>query len=112
MIYSLLTGCIILLGKLRERFNKQPHVRFDRTIPCPPDQEPYLYISCCDCGLVHFFVPWHSGTPLRPINYKYRLRFGAKPWTEPDINLGQEGVEHAIKFGLVKKDELIYKEAP
>ena len=32
--------------------------------------------------------------------------------TEPDINLGQEGVEHAIKFGLVKKDELIYKEAP
>lgn len=107
MIYTFLTGLIILLGKLRDRFHKTRFVRFDRTLPLVKEHRPYLYISCCDCGLTHFFIPDHSGTPLRPQNYQYKFRFGAKGWTEPNIGLGQEAVEHAIKFGLIHRKDLI-----
>lgn len=103
------TSLIILLGKLRDKCHTR-FIRFDRTLPIVKDHQPYLYISCCDCGLTHFFVPDLAGTPLRPRKYAYRMRFGANGWTKPDIQLGQKVAEHAIQFGIVREEDLIMEQ--
>lgn len=99
MLYTFLTGLIILLSKIRDKTFK-PHMRFDRTIPHPPDQpKDILWMDCCDCGLPHFFINGVSGTPVRPKEYKYNFRFGAKAWHEPDLELGQEAYKKARELG-------------
>ena len=105
IIYTILTGIIILLAKLREKtLGEKPRFRWDRTIPVPyEDQGSSLYIKCCDCGLSHFILYSRSATPVRPLKYDYRLRFGSKAWTEPDLELGQDAHEAALKRGLCGK---------
>ena len=41
-------------------------------------------MGCCDCGLAHFIISGHSLTPVRTVDYAYKLRFGAMAWTKPD----------------------------
>jgi hypothetical protein len=89
MLYTILTSLIILIGRVRDRLCRPMSLRYDRTLPCPPEWGPQvLFFTCCDCGLTHFFVPGHSGTPRRPASYEYELRLGAKAWTDPDPKLG------------------------
>ena len=93
-MYKLLTMLIILLGKLRSKFGNRK-VRFDRTMPLPESQnkQGILYMECCDCGLVHFIVYGHSGTPIRPEHYDYGMRCGNKASSEPEKMLK----EHVYK---------------
>jgi hypothetical protein len=58
-------------------------------------------MSCCDCGLEHFFVVGHSGTAVRPKDYGYKWRFGANPWTKPDPYLRQRVIEMAKREGII-----------
>ena len=91
IIYRVLTLCIIVIGRIRARIAPREVLRFDRTLPwgdpqkgtlnvlranidCP--ERVGLYLQCCDCGLRHFMVAGHSGTPVRPAEYDYRLRAG------------------------------------
>ncbi len=99
MIYSFLTGLIILLSKIRDKIFV-PYMRFDRTLPHPPDQaNDVLWFSCCDCGLSHFIMNGISATPVRPEKYKYRFRFGAKAFIEPDNDLGHGAYKKARSLG-------------
>ena len=103
MIYTILTGLIILLSKIRDKSYK-PYFRLDRTVPVPKeDQIDSLYMSCCDCGLTHFILCENaiSLTPVRPMKYKYKIRFGAKAWTEPNIALGRDALKIARSRKLV-----------
>ena len=79
LIYEILTWLIILLGKIRRVYLKQFfwktgfYVRLDRGLELNP-KVTYNF-ECCDCGLVHSIE--NRGTdsyPIRPKNYKYRLR--------------------------------------
>lgn len=98
-MYTFLTSLIILLSKIRDKFTVRA-LRFDRPLPWNPDDgKECLWMGCCDCGLEHFFVIGHSGTPVRPVKYKYRFRFGATAWSKPDPNLGWEAKRQAIKRG-------------
>ena len=88
---------IIALGKFRAIIGRR-NIRFDRTMPLPEKQskQGVLYMECCDCGLIHFVVNKHSGTPIRPLKYNYKMRLGAKASNEPDESLR----EHVfIKWG-------------
>ena len=93
-MYKFLTILIILIGKLRAKFDNRK-VRFDRTMPLPDEQsvQDILYMECCDCGLVHFIVYGHSGTPIRPEKYDYGLRCGNIASSEPEERLK----EHVYK---------------
>lgn len=106
MTYTILTTLIIILGKLRDRIPSPKsggmHLRYDRCIPYPKDFNGNLYMSCCDCGLVHFFIPDHSGTPVRPRRYAYRFRLGSKAWHEPDSNLINRVEVEARSAGVIK----------
>lgn len=89
-LYTALTSCIILLGRAREAIAaKHMFIRGDRSLPWGEPRH-VLLMTCCDCGLTHFFVAGTSATPERPLCYEYRLRFGAAGWTEPDASLGME----------------------
>ena len=94
--YKIITAVIILIGRLRDvvemRVNRGVKmVRFDRTLPWPKDQpKDGLWMTCCDCGLAHFFSMGHSGSPARPQEYDYGLRFGAVGHAKPDPELGVE----------------------
>lgn len=99
-IYTILTSMIILLSKLRDRSFRRV-LRLDRPIPWCMQGTEHLWMSCCDCGLEHFFVIGHSGTAVRPVNYNYSMRFDAKAWTDPDPELGGVVEEAAKKEGLI-----------
>lgn len=89
VLYTILTSIICVLGLIRDRFCGPMPLRWDRTLTAPDEwNNSVMYMSCCDCGLTHFFVPDKSGTPRRPIAYKYKGRFGADSWTNPDPELG------------------------
>ena len=99
MIYTILTGLIILLSKIRDKSFVR-HMRFDRTLPHPPGQpDDVLWITCCDCGLTHFIINGISETPVRPLKYTYHFRFGAKAFTDPDPNLGLKAYKKARSLG-------------
>ncbi|MBA7681547.1 hypothetical protein ES703_89887 [subsurface metagenome] len=105
--YTILTSIIILLSKVRNQFcnNKKPtaFLRVDRIIPwCPDYGKGLYYMGCCDCGLTHFIVADHSITPVRTLNYKYKLRFGAKAWHEPDPDLIDYAWNKAQEAGVIK----------
>lgn len=87
--YELLTATIIALGRLREWLGPRGVLRFDQTLPwCDEGTmrilrdrrllplQKVLTLECCDCGLRHFMAAGHSGAPVRPRHYRYRLRFG------------------------------------
>jgi len=100
-MYTLLTTLIILLSKIRNRFAARA-LRFDRPLPWnPDDKDKWLWIGCCDCGLEHFFVVGHSATPVRPMTYKYKFRFGAVGWTKPDPMLGDHARRQAEKRKII-----------
>ena len=100
-MYTLLTTLIILLSKIRDRFTVRV-LRFDRPLPWNPDDgDKWLWVGCCDCGLEHFFVIGHSGTPVRPMTYKYKYRFGAKGWTKPNPMLGYRAQQQAKERGII-----------
>ena len=99
MIYTILTGLIILFSKIRDR-SFISYMRFDRTLPHPPDQpNDVLWITCCDCGLSHFILNGISATPARPEKYRYRFRFGAKAFTDPNNDLGLKAYKIARTLG-------------
>lgn len=99
MIYTILTSAIILISKLRKKLSPPLYWRFDRTLPWPKGQPASgLWMSCCDCGLAHFFITGESGTPVRPEKYAYRLRFGATGHTEPDLHLGRRAAASLDRF--------------
>jgi len=106
-MYTFLTTLIILLGKLRDRIPSSRSggkcLRFDRCVPW--GGEVYAgnyYLGCCDCGLEHFIVPYHSFTPVRPRRYAYHHRLGAKAWHEPDSSLTHRVYTEAKKAGVIK----------
>ena len=102
--YKVLTAWIILLGKLRDKAEwgidgDGRTLRFDRTLPWVKGQPRHgLWWSCCDCGLSHYFDCGSSGTPARPKDYNYSLRFGAKGHTDPDPQLGERAYGRWIQF--------------
>ena len=107
IIYTIITGMIILLSKLRDRIFQHGtvkdslHFRWDRTVPVHyEDQGSSLYMKCCDCGLEHLICYSRSVTPVRPLMYNYRLRFGSVAWGESDRELGQDAYEIAKRRGL------------
>ena len=105
-IYTLLTSAIILLGKIRDRICSPRHggafLRLDRCIPwCDDFGKGRTYIGCCDCGLTHFVVIGHSLTPVRPIRYRYKMRFGANAWTKPNAELATTVWEQAKEAEVV-----------
>lgn len=99
-MYTILTILIILLGKLRDKCGPLT-LRCDRPIPWNMQDDGALWMSCCDCGLGHFFVVGHSGTAMRPKKYTYKFRFGANAWTDPDPDLGDVVVREAQKAGII-----------
>lgn len=102
--YTLITTAIIMLGWLRGWLGPRQVLRFDRTLPWCEDftgkayrgengwtpHQRVLMLECCDCGLTHCTVAGHSGTPVRPKDYRYPLRLGANAWTKPLPALGAE----------------------
>lgn len=100
VVYTLLTSLIILLSKMRDRCGSMA-LRSDRPVPWNMQGTRHLWMSCCDCGLRHFFVIGHSGTAVRPMKYSYRLRFGAKAWTDPDPELGDVVKKEARKAKII-----------
>lgn len=106
MIYTILTSLIILISKIRSRVGGQYFLRCDRPIPWHQQGKKWIHMSCCDCGLAHFFVVGHSGTAIRPQKYSYNLRFGAKAWTDPDPELGAHVLKKAKEAGVVKSDDV------
>lgn len=106
VIYTLLTSAIILLGMLRERFcnpkSKTSVFRYDRTLPwCEDYGQNITFLGCCDCGLPHLIICGHSATPVRTLNYAYKLRFGAKAWTAPRPDLTMEVDAYARQKGVI-----------
>ena len=89
LFYKILTQLIILIGRLRDYLQIKLYFRTDRVCGTELIKEkgqpqmngiPYAHISCCDCGLEHFFWIEENicfGMPIRPEEYNYRLRFTA-----------------------------------
>src|SRR4051812_12665128 len=110
IIYNVLTAVIILTSKLRDGLFKSWPLRWDRTLPWPDNQnEKTLLIGCCDCGLAHFIVMGQSITPIRPADYNYRLRFGARAFTSPRPDLGEEArwlfISNGCQLAVAAKEE-------
>lgn len=86
ILYEISTYLIIRIARYRERLGIANCVRVERdAINLIPQAEFWLKenyagfeFECCDCGLVHNFKMDKDGAlhclPLRPINYKYKLR--------------------------------------
>jgi len=106
MIYTILTTLIIVLSKLRDLVCSPEHggghLRFDHCIPWSKNYGDNYYMSCCDCGLTHFIVPYHSMTPVRPRFYHYSYRLGAKAWHEPDFRLAKQVEFEARQSGVIE----------
>ena len=85
MIYTILTSLIILLGKLRSKFGSRA-LRLDRATPWNQGTEK-IKMQCGDCRTKILFVVGHSMTPVRPLEYSYKLRLGSMARTEPDPSL-------------------------
>ena len=106
LIYTFLTNTIILLSKLRDKCLDGPshngHLRIDRVLPWYEGfGSDKLFMGCCDCGLTHFLVLGHSITPVRPINYQYKMRMGGKAWVEPNTDLADVVLEKAKNCHVV-----------
>jgi len=107
-LYTLLTSIIILISKIRDKVSSKEkfmHMRFNRTLPWPTlkeEEKDIFYISCCDCGLTHFFLLNHSSTPVRPKEYSYNFRFGNNAYTKPDLDLGYEAYTKASLHGYIE----------
>lgn len=106
LIYTLLTSAIILLGMLRDRFcnpkARTSFFRYDRTLPwCEDYGHDVTFLGCCDCGLAHLFICGHSVTPLRTLDYAYKLRFGVKAWADPRPDLVEEVDACARQKGVI-----------
>jgi hypothetical protein len=87
VVYEVLTQLIIWLGKLRTKL-------CDKSLMMRRRHERTFYASnnelaeCCDCGLVHVHYPLFGEkereshfrlVPLRPADYKYKLRIACDP---------------------------------
>jgi hypothetical protein len=85
MLYELITQAIIILRQLRIMVQSKLHynVRNERTFRLVTAESGRHYHICCDCGLEHLdkvegdktVVIWSK--PMRPLEYKYNLRYGA-----------------------------------
>ena len=83
-LYEILTQIIVWLGLARERLMIGGWMaeRKDRTFYATTLEDA----ECCDCGLTHRARPIdgedprdpsHKLRPMRPVGYKYFLRFGS-----------------------------------
>ena len=90
-MYTLLTWLICVLSNIRERLCPAV-IRWDRTLAWDaPEMDAahgVVLWKCCDCGLEHFHVIGKTQTPVRPLNYRYRLRAGRGSSERLDPRLG------------------------
>jgi len=89
VLYELLTQLIVWLGKLRTRLTDgRGHLVMQRKHARTFYATNNEAAECCDCGLVHVHYPLHNEepryphfrmVPLRPRDYRYRLRLSCDP---------------------------------